>query len=390
MRVGIVAIAVLAVSTVARAQEPKPGQAHPKVDQAKVDAAIERGAKWLMSQGSVNLGHNFTTELSYDELVLYTLIHAGVDYNDAKFKSLLETATTSTLKRTYRTVLTAMALETLDRTKYQNRIADCAQFLADNQCVNGQWFYGEETKLPEREKPKEDVATGGGSGGSTPPSKGGTKALPRIRIVQKRSGGDAGDNSNSQYAALGIRACFNAGVEFDPKIILKAAEWWEKCQQKSKDAAGWGYCHKGQYSNGNLTVQGDDPYGSMTAGGLGSLCIYRWILKQDYKRDKSVVGACNWMASNLKFPENPKYSDTKRWVYYWIYAIERAGMIYGTEKFGSHEWYPEGAEWLLKEQKENGSWVGPETGGAISDTCFAILFLRRATKPLPKVATGGK
>jgi hypothetical protein len=27
-------------------------------------------------------------------------------------------------------------------------------------------------------------------------------------------------------------------------------------------------------------------------------------------------------------------------------------------------------------------------GGAAADTAFAILFLRRATKPLPKVITG--
>jgi len=68
-------------------------------------------------------------------------------------------------------------------------------------------------------------------------------------------------------------------------------------------------------------------------------------------------------------------------------AIERAGMIFGTERFGSHEWYPEGVDFLLPAQKEDGRWQA-DGSHAIGDTCFAILFLRRATKGLPKVATG--
>jgi len=386
---GLLALLVLSISGSSFAQDPKPGQAHPKVDQSKVDAAIDRGAAYLLSNGvGRTFSHNHAKDLSDDDLVFYTLIHAGVDYNHETFKKLLEQAEKAPLRLTYRVVLTAMALETLDRGKHQNRIADCAQFLADNQAANGQWFYGEETKLPEREKPKpekQDTPTGPGANDKPPPKpSGGTRPLPKIRITQKRPGPATGDNSNSQYAALGIRACVNAGIEFDPKIIVKAVEWWEKCHHKQ---GGWPYCFQGQYTHDNFTVTGDDPYGSMTAGGLGSMCIYRWLLRQDYKRDKCVVNAMNWMSSNLKFNENPRHKDPGQWLYYWIYAVERAGMLYGTEKFGTHEWYPEGANWLLKEQKGDGSWCGKDNN-SVEDTCFAILFLRRATKPLPKVATG--
>ena len=40
-----------------------------------------------------------------------------------------------------------MSLESYDRKKYQYRIAQCAQFLVDNQCKNGQWDYGEAVPL---------------------------------------------------------------------------------------------------------------------------------------------------------------------------------------------------------------------------------------------------
>ena len=65
-----------------------------------------------------------------------------------------------------------------------------------------------------------------------------------------------------------------------------------------------------------------------------------------------------------------------------MYALERVGMLYGTEIMMTHEWYPEGAKQLIDDQK-GGSW-----GDGTRDTCFAILFLKRATRPLD-VATEG-
>ncbi len=373
---------VIALALAAAAQD-KP----PRVDQAKIDNAIDRGAAYLLKQGAGphNAAGNMAGgEQAYDELILYTLVHAGVDPNDATYKALLDRAVTGPLLRTYRVALTAMALATIDKSKYQLRISDCAQFLADNQCANGQWGYGEETQLLKREKPPEDVATGPSGGAKSAATGSSTKPLKRIVVVAKRPGPAAGDNSNSQYAALGIRACFESGIEFESRIIKRAAEWWEICSGKG---GGWGYSQNGAYTHGNLTILGDDPYGSMTAGGIASLSIYRWILRQDHTRDKWVTGGVKFLSSNLVFKKNPKHSDEKRWQYYWIYAIERAGMIFGTERFGSHEWYPEGVDFLLPAQKEDGRWQA-DGSHAIGDTCFAILFLRRATKGLPKVATG--
>ena len=58
---------------------------------------------------------------------------------------------------------------------------------------------------------------------------------------------------------------------------------------------------------------------------------------------------------------------------------------------GTHEWYPEGAKALLASQKVDGSWgVGTVGENKVDrgtvDTCFAILFLKRATRPLDVVS----
>jgi len=61
-----------------------------------------------------------------------------------------------------------------------------------------------------------------------------------------------------------------------------------------------------------------------------------------------------------------------------------AARLERTYKVGSHEWYVEGARFLLNAQRLDGSWLATNTTylSPTWDTCFAILFLRRATRPL--------
>ena len=70
--------------------------------------------------------------------------------------------------------------------------------------------------------------------------------------------------------------------------------------------------------------------------------------------------------------------------YYYLYGLERAGMLYGTEKFGNHNWYNEGANFLLSKQGADGKW------GNRKNTCFAILFLRKATRALVESVDKGR
>jgi len=343
----------------------------PKVNQRAIDYAVERGGQFLVGELARPIDGKFSEMLRWgrDELILYALIHVGVDYSHHRaYAAALEEIATQDLRNTYQTSLTALTLEAVDKVKYHNRLAQCAQFLVDNQCVNGQWSYGKPVKMPDN-LPK------------GPSKDGGTVAA--VKITKRGSGPARGDNSNSQYAALGLRACASAGIQMPEEVFSAAAKWWEKNQSKD---GGWGYSDAGQ--------MGDPSHGSMTAGGVASLIIYRNLLRQDPTNHPPVKKAMAWLGSEFVLTENPNYERPYQWHHYWLYGIERAGILGGTEKLGTHWWYSEGVDHLIKAQDlKQGFWISEKNGlesvgGAVADTAFAILFLRRATKPLPKVITG--
>ena len=378
MRRALLLLGVLTLSVPALAQDKK-GKASgaDKVDPVKVDGAIKKGLAYLKGQigkyGTINKRRS-------EELILWTFTHGGVPENDPEFEQLLKTVLETPLEWTYNVSLQAMILEELDRVKYQNRIAQCAQFLVDNQCANGQWSYGEPDPFA-KDVPtgvvKRSVASGGGK--AKPPTPG-TRVKPKvvstIAIKPLKKGPARGDNSNAQYAALGLRSCHDAGIILPAEVLQSAEQWW----RDGIGSDGWGYLSKN-----------DAGYGSMTAGAVGCLTIYLFIQGKPWIKDKEVVTGMEWLASNFTVTANPKTPEAANgqggWQYYYLYALERAGIFFGTETFGAHEWYVEGARYLLGEQKDDGSWMTAKANHAIWDTCFAILFLRRATRPLRDVAS---
>lgn len=387
----LLGVMALTVSVSAQAGQKGPPPANQKVDQAKVDQAIRKGVEYLRSR-SGDLGRG--GQKCPDELVLLTLVHAGVSASDPLYRKLFTAMTERELESTYCVSLQAMVLEEVDRDRYQGRIWQCAQFLVDNQCGNGQWSYGRPVRL-DREVPqgtptgketptrgKRGVADFGG-----PPQK---PAVVRTIPVTKRADGPArGDNSNSQYAALGLRACHDAGIVFPEGVVRQAQKHWrdsqlgeEGGQKEAYPSRGWNY------------ITEAEAWGSMTAGAVASLVILDSILKEPWTKDPAVTSGMAWLARWFSVTEHP----AARWpwpehtrtcvLYYYLYALERAGMLYGTETLGRHEWYPEGAKVLLQAQRPDGSWVAdacrPGTHcifGPCVDTCFAILFLKRATRP---------
>jgi hypothetical protein len=409
----VLAAILLALAPVqAQDNKAKPIGAHPKVDQQKVDEAIKKGCA-ILAMGGGGFGFGTFTHgkrnqpdavQCYGELVLLTLLHSGYyDENSPELQGLIGFLVERPITSTYTASLGAMAFQKLNAKKYQARIAQYAQFLCDNQAENGQWDYGEPGKVEEKvptTAPKakpQDVATAGNAGGATPgassapagPKKevGKTAALPKIPIRKKRPGPPNGDNSNSQYAALGLRACLDAGIDVDPRVLTLAKKWWTTCQNSD---GGWGYNDSGGMGGEeNPESVSNTSYGSMTVGAVGALCIYDYYLGLQYKNDGNVIRGLEWLAKNYDVTKNPKKNQFA--YLYYLYGLERVGMLYGTEKIGPNEWYPDGANHLLSTQLPGGGWSPPEKipGGLTTATCFAILFLRRGTPPLKAVATGG-
>ena len=373
---------LIAISFILIAQNKDKKPSPSKVNQQRVDAAIKRGAAFLLSNNWATFQlldyNNVSHTMRSDELIFYTVLHAGLKQED--IDKIAENILKKPLDRVYHVALRAMALEALDRVKYQEEIRNCAQFLIDNQCANGQWSYGTPTDLDKAKitpSGKKGTVTGEEEKEKTP-SKDSKYAetVKKIQIRKRRNGPRVGDNSNSQYAALGLRACMQAGIDVPIEVLTKGAKWWRDSQLKD---GGWNYSGAG-------TIAGNPPsYGSMTAGGVGCLCIYDFYLKQNTKSDQNIQKGLKWLEDNFTVKENSKASDNGMYHYYFLYAMERAGILADTEFFGKSEWYSTGAEYLLTEQRENGCWKESPI-----DTCFAILFLRRATKPLKATITGDK
>jgi hypothetical protein len=395
------AVAAEGVPLFARAiQEKKQNLgAHPGVDPRRVGKAIQRGIEFLKTSDSP--GHNASKNA--DELILLTFLHAGAE-GEARFKELFEKMLKAPLEATYSVALQAMVLEEYERVRFQGRIHQCAQFLVDNQCANGQWSYGSPTTYPEAVPvPRGEVVTGTPRKPATRPRgvidfeapEPGARPKPRVvqhlAVKKNRDGGAAGDNSNSQYAALGIRACHDAGIVFPKDVIEKARKHWVDTQEKGEDKGGAPAVATGPGAAGVPRGWGYKPdeggsYGSMSAGALGSVCIYDFILGIDYKKDKAAQDGAAWLGKFFIPNDNPNRS---KWFHlYYLYAVERAGMLYDTTRFGPHDWYMIGANWLLDNQNANGSWgTGERLDPPSWGTCFAILFLKQATRRLDVAST---
>lgn len=61
---------------------------------------------------------------------------------------------------------------------------------------------------------------------------------------------------------------------------------------------------------------------------------------------------------------------------YFLWSLARMAVVYDLKTIGQVDWYAWGAPRILAAQKPNGSWASGYPG--VPDTCFALLFLRRA------------
>jgi len=156
------------------------------------------------------------------------------------------------------------------------------------------------------------------------------------------------DNSNTQYALLGLHAASEAGVPVKPEVWTLSRAYWARFQRND---GSWAYTPDVPASSA-----------SMTCAGIASLIItgQRRFQDQEFLQgdaiqncgkgavNRSLQFAVDWMARNFQVGQN--YGMGQQWKYYYLYGLERAGRLAGIRFFGPHDWYRLGAEELVQQQ----------------------------------------
>ena len=317
------------------------------VTNEQVQQAIERGiASVRNAQGADGHWQAYGSyKAGSTALALLAMINAGVPVNDAAVAKGLRALVASPNDMTYVVSLKCQALAAADPDGkvYAKQLQEAADWLVKSQLDNGMWTYS-----PGR-----------------------------------RAGVGRGDNSNTQFALLGLHEAAKAGATVPEKTWRLSRIHFTNTQLAD---GGWTYFFmQGQ----NAAHQRS--YGSMTAAGLASLYICgqqlhvggpkkllqgAWPSCGRYQQNLALAKGHQWLADRFSVKENPGRGTG--WLHYYLYALERVGMISGQQTFGRHDWYREGAEFLVEKQGRDGSWAGM----ASVDTCFALLFLAKGNRPV--------
>jgi hypothetical protein len=187
-----------------------------------------------------------------------------------------------------------------------------------------------------------------------------------------------GDHSNTQFAIIALWCSRKHGVPADA-ALGRTEQYFRNIQNQD---GGWSY-NRGDTSS----------TAAMTCPGLISLAMGYGVKKIPKGKEKEFDPNTDpWMKRGLirlgSFLNNPVMGENGlgndrgpvNLNFYFIWSLERTGMIYGIDTMNNVDWFDWGCGILLKSQAENGSWSGGTYHGASADldTAFAILFLNRA------------
>ena len=329
------------------------------LSEIEVKQAIERGKQFLVKEqaqeGSWPAEANIRTGVS--SLCILALINSGMSPQDPPVRRGLQYLRSRTQEEyggqyeTYQVSLLIMALAAAKEKSDAVLIADLAQRLENGQIRAenpGAWSY---------------TLTNG-----------------------RQSGGD---QSNTQFAILGLREAVEAGASVSRQTWELARDYWER-NQNTIDG-GWGYNVGGQ---GGIQPS----RGSMTVAGVASLSITQQMLKSDDGVAADGTPPCcdeappyvplergiGWLARGFSVNQNPGLGGVNNLLYY-IYGVERAGRLSGQRFFGDHDWYREGTGMLLAIQNGvDGRFVGTGTHESqpVYSTSLALLFLSKGLAPV--------
>jgi len=384
----------------------RPAVAQTPADQVAIDLAIERGKSYLLKEQKpeghwgegTGPGSGKGWGIGYTALAGLALLECGVPTTDPHIKKAanLIRANVAELDSTYEVSLSILFLDRMKSKGDKQTIQWLACKLIVAQSASGGWGYTvEKLNLPDvaqllislkrmtpppakpgEKPPPFDIAKARAA--ALAPLTGKLKSLPVFFDPEDRLPADpkdkTTDNSNTHFAMLGLWAARKYDVPTDRTFTLVTRRF-----RTSQGGSGtWGY---------GFAPKGADGGGSTTCVALLGVAIGHVVAPEPDIRpetDPITIKAFVALSKMVGEPVNdtanrPTIKDVGGLYYLW--SMERIAVLFDVKTLGKKDWYLWGAEILLCHQAGNGSW---DTEGGyhgqtpVLNTCFALLFLRRA------------
>jgi hypothetical protein len=388
---------------------PKPPATLPEEEQQRVDRAVAAGVAFLKRQQVGGSWKGGEYELGYNALFCLTLLECGLALDDPAARGAIEVVRklAPDAAPVYQVSLAVLLLDKVGTAQDKELIRRLALRLIEAQSSDGSWGYDclpalsdkEEAALLtalEKTRPRSladldlGLARPGRDDGERAPEEAFARALEslpeklrtvaavqtpaRLARIPPR---EMTDNSNTQFALLALWAAGRHGVPTERALALTARHF----RATQHERGGWGYQKK----------PNDAPYSAMTAAGLIALGVGHGLairLNPDEANrarvdDPAIRRGMTALTEYLGVPLGPKLPRARNREpinLYYLWSLERLGVLYATKTIGGKNWYQWGAELLVDHQNDDGSWTCGVYAGSNErvDTAFALLFLKRA------------
>ena len=322
------------------------GSADAQVSDAQIQAAKEKGLAFLKTRLPETNAHS-------SPMVAYTLVKTGTPKNDPFVVSIVQYVKARVnssgeydpgVHHFYTAGTSAMLLDAMGGDNYERELRAIANYIIDRQLSSGAWYY---------------------------PSQDGT-----------------GDTSITQYSLLGLWAARRAGIEVPKTVWDRAARWLSATQLPN----GAFIYHPGQNHGGNT------PRPSLAVAGGSSLMLCmrelfpealdKTLAEQAAAQKEEAAKEADTTVPNygglVELVDVTRAEDTPapqatapaaivskpevirrevnrtigwldnnfdagkfKWPYYYLYGLERLAAFAELEKVGRHDWYYEGAAYLV-------------------------------------------
>jgi hypothetical protein len=391
---------VLGLAASVRA-DPKPLT---KEEQAKVDKAIDKGVAYLKrtqtKEGDWPRQWPKGYLMGQCALPAYALLEAGVAPDDPVIQKAADFLRPKALKtdRTYELSLAILFFDRLGDPKDKKLIQSLALRLIAGQHRTGGWSYrcltlserNEAALLQSLERLSKHIKEGGKLNREALRTLEVPRALGPLTVFQEpekldweeqgsanqqesRSLVQGTDNSNTQFAMLGLWVAQRHAIPMEPTFRIMVERF-----ERTQFTDGWW-----PYEGIPRRERHHSP--AMICAGLLGLSIGRGLnlptpgAVAPEQQSMRILRGLAALYKEIGVPTGQMKQTVPLHNLYFLWSLERVGMLYNLPTIGDKDWYRWGAEILVTNQKSSGGWTGlpPSDYGVPISTAFALLFLKR-------------